>query len=461
MYRIAVRNAENTHEYEELVKVFLRPEEYEIQGLYDDGPAGTDEKFDIVTSGCTDKNIKKQDIYRALSELTGETPEWGIITGIRPVKLFGDIARESGGPGKGAGDAERVFKEYYLVSDEKTQLTRRIYDLQQERFGEAAEGSMGVYTGIPFCPTRCLYCSFASNPIEGSDIEGYLAALEEEIGACAAMAKAAGMHAESIYIGGGTPTSLSAGQLDRLLGLIEEGFTGPLTKEATIEAGRPDTITEAKLEAAKRHGFGRISINPQSMKQETLERIGRDHTPEDIRRAFRMTRASGDWTVNADIIAGLPGEDADDIVRALEEIISLGAENITVHSLAVKRTSRLKEKDPEYHYKRGKAVRDMLDAARKILEESGYRPYYLYRQKHMSGALENVGYALPGTESLYNVRIMDEHQSILAMGAGAIGKDYDPVSRQLVRVPNVKDYKVYTERIGEMIQRKERMFQEG
>ncbi len=476
MYRIGVRNAENTHEYEELVKIFLRPEDYEV-GAVGDGasvsePAAVSENsFDFVTSADPDKNVKKQEIYSALQQLTGESPEWGIITGIRPVKLFGDLVREAAGIcGEGGitaqqrrealPAAEKKFREYYFVSEEKTELTRRIYELQQERFGEADERSMGVYAGIPFCPTRCLYCSFASNPITGSDIEGYLDALIREVDECAAMAGKAGMHAESIYLGGGTPTSLEADQIDRLLGHIEKGFMGPLTKEATIEAGRPDTITEAKLKAALTHGFGRISINPQSMKQETLTRIGRDHTPDDIRRAFEMTRASGDWIVNADIIAGLPGEDEEDIVRTLEEIIGLGAENITVHSLAVKRTSRLKEKDPEYHYKRGKAVKAMLDAAKEILEKSGYRPYYLYRQKHMSGALENVGYALAGTESLYNVRIMDEHQSILAMGAGGIGKDYDPAARQLSRVPNVKDYKVYIDRIEEMIRRKEKMFQE-
>ena len=461
MYRIGVRNAENTHEYEELVKIFLRPEDYEV-GAVGDGasvsePAAVSENsFDFVTSADPDKNVKKQEIYSALQQLTGESPEWGIITGIRPVKLFGDLVREAGA----ITGAEKKFREYYFVSEEKTDLTRRIYELQQERFGEADERSMGVYAGIPFCPTRCLYCSFASNPITGSDIEGYLDALIREVDECASMAGKAGMHAESIYLGGGTPTSLEAEQIDRLLSHIEKGFMGPLTKEATIEAGRPDTITEAKLKAALAHGFGRISINPQSMKQETLTRIGRDHTPDDIRRAFEMTRASGDWIVNADIIAGLPGEDEEDIVRTLEEIIGLGAENITVHSLAVKRTSRLKEKDPEYHYKRGKAVKAMLDAAKEILEKSGYRPYYLYRQKHMSGALENVGYALAGTESLYNVRIMDEHQSILAMGAGGIGKDYDPAARQLSRVPNVKDYKVYIDRIEEMIRRKEKMFQE-
>ena len=207
MYRIGVRGAGNTHEYEELVKIFLRPDEYSVEIA---GP-GEGSGFDLITSGDEDKNIKKQEIYRALSALTGESPEWGIITGIRPVKLFGEIAREC--PEDAPAHAEKVFREYYLVSEEKTDLTRRIYELQQERFGEAEENSMGVYTGIPFCPTRCLYCSFASNPIDGSDIEGYLAALEKEIGACSEMAGTAGMLAESIYIGGGTPTTLDEDQL--------------------------------------------------------------------------------------------------------------------------------------------------------------------------------------------------------------------------------------------------------
>ena len=449
--RIAVKNADNTHEYEELVKVFLRPGEYEMAPLGSDG-AGCG----IVTELEGDKNICKQEIYTELSRITGRKPPWGIITGIRPVKLFGDLVRSEGSEEA----ADRKFREYFFVSPEKTALTRRIYGLQQARFGEAADDSAGIYAGIPFCPTRCLYCSFASNPITGADVEAYLEALAKEIDASSAMMRRAGYFAESVYIGGGTPTSLTAEQLDALLGRMEKGFMSERTIEATVEAGRPDTIDEAKLDVIAKHGFSRISINPQSMKEETLRRIGRDHTPDDVRRAFRMaakvSKEDG-RVINADVIAGLPGEDTEDIKATIAEMIELGADNITVHSLAVKRTSRLKEEDPEYHYKRGEEVSRMLEAAGGMLEDNGYVPYYLYRQKHMSGALENVGYALPGTESLYNVRIMDEHQSILAMGAGAIGKAYDPRTRQLARVPDVKDYKVYIDRIDEMIRRKEEM----
>ena len=267
---------------------------------------------------------------------------------------------------------------------------------------------------------------------------------------------------ESVYIGGGTPTTLTAEQLDLLLKKIEKCFDLSKTAEFTVEAGRPDTITKEKLDVLSAHKIQRISINPQTMKDETLKIIGRDHDSQQIRDAFKMAVAGYDFLVNADVIAGLPGEKPEDFERTLSELIELGPANITVHTLAVKKASRLIEADETYHYRQADVVEEMLAISKDMLRKSGYRPYYLYRQKHMAGALENIGYCKDGTPCVYNIRIMDESQSILALGAGGISKKYYPHENRLERVPNVSNYQIYIERIDEMIDRKRKnFFEEG
>ena len=498
-YRIIIKGTDNLNPFDELIKVFLRPDEYILLSEEADGSdLNGSESSDIKTfifEQQEDKDVTRQEIFDRLSFETGLVPEWGIMTGIRPVKLFGMLTRENmitalsaAGNGSGKPDislikeesidsVKRTFREHYRVSAEKSDLAEELYRYQTELFGEADDDSCGIYIGIPFCPTRCLYCSFASNPADEEKIKKYLEALHQEIDFCGELLKKREWYAESIYVGGGTPTTLTAEQLDELLEhavrvLVNKESKNRMLREFTVEAGRPDTITPDKIKAMLRHGAGRISINPQSMKAETLKAIGRDHTPDDVREAFRIVRSSekeffsdlcGDTDnnsiiINTDIITGLPGEDVSDIEQTLREIIELGADNITVHSLAVKRASRLAAQDRDYHYRQGRIVTEMLDAARKMLGEADYRPYYLYRQKHMSGAQENTGYCLEGTAGIYNVRIMDEHQRIIAMGAGGISKAYDPLTRSLSRVPNVTNEEIYVERIGEMIERKRSNF---
>ena len=266
--------------------------------------------------------------------------------------------------------------------------------------------------------------------------------------------KNSGMWTESIYIGGGTPTTLTAQQLDLLIETVKEHFDLSKCIEFTVEAGRPDTITKAKLDVLAKHGIERISINPQTMKDETLRLIGRSHSVDDIRKAFEIAGEDNRFLINADLIAGLPEETPEDFQRTLEEVISLNPANITVHTLAVKRASRLIEADESYHYRQAKVVDEMLKISSQMLDSKDYRPYYLYRQKHMAGALENVGYCKDDTPCVYNIRIMDEHQSILALGAGGISKRYYPEENRLERVPNVSNYEIYIERLDEMIERK-------
>ena len=268
--------------------------------------------------------------------------------------------------------------------------------------------------------------------------------------------KECGITPETIYIGGGTPTTLRADQLKALIEQIKNFFDLSKLKEFTIEAGRPDTITDEKLETIKKQRIQRISINPQSMKQHTLDLIGRSHKPEDITSAFALASSYRFQSINADIIAGLPEENTEDFINTLEELIGLNPENITVHCLAVKRASKLKDIDKDFHYKQAEIVAEMLEASRKILGDAGYIPYYMYRQKHMAGAFENTGYCKKDKDCIYNIRIMDEHQTIIALGAGGITKVYYPAENRLERVANVTNYQEYINRIDEMLDRKEK-----
>lgn len=262
------------------------------------------------------------------------------------------------------------------------------------------------------------------------------------------------MYAESIYIGGGTPTSLDEKALETLLCTVNSAFFGPATKEFTVEAGRPDTITAEKLEIIMKCRAKRISINPQSMKARSLELIGRSHSPEQVRKAFALAKDFGFKDINSDLIAGLPEESDEDFRRSLAELIGLQPSSITVHTLAVKRASRLIEEDSGYAMRQGENVKAMLASAADLLANSGFLPYYLYRQKHSAGNFENVGYCKEGFEGIYNIRMMEENQTILALGAGGISKIYHPKENRLERIPNVSNYDIYIERIGDMLERK-------
>ena len=433
----------------ELIDEFINPEMYEIT---DDE---SDDVIQINRDMSDDRDTVKRELYVTLRELTGKEQKWGALTGVRPVKLAGELIE-----GMGLSSAKERLRDFYYMSDEKIKLVTDMYLYQKKLFGFADEKSAGIYIGIPFCPTRCLYCSFASNQVPDEEIERYLPVLLHETEEVGKRLSAEGGYAESIYIGGGTPTTLNPDQLSRLLSKTWDMFGGRVS-ELSVEAGRPDTITKEKLDVLNIMGVGRISINPQSMKQETLDRIGRSHTPEDIERAFELALNAGFDVINADIIAGLPGENPDDFCRTLERMIDIGANNITVHTLAVKRGSRLHEEDKEYHYRAAETVEEMLKYSREMLKQAGFIPYYLYRQKHMAGAMENTGYCKNDTACLYNVRIMDEHQSTLAMGAGGISKKYYPEENRLVRVPNVTNYQEYIARIDEMIERKDKSFFAG
>ncbi|MBU3803933.1 MAG: coproporphyrinogen dehydrogenase HemZ [Candidatus Cellulosilyticum pullistercoris] len=405
------------------------------------------------------KESLKKAVYDVLVAYTGKTMPWGILTGIRPTKLVHEAIKE------GLNDAEidAYLDEAYKVSPNKRVLMREVAKQELAILEKNQPDEVSIYIGIPFCPTRCVYCSFTAYSLEQmqNKVEPYLEALFKEISFVAEAKK--NMRIRSLYIGGGTPTSLNEDQLDRLLSHVEKCFNLSQIEEYTLEAGRPDTINAEKLRIMKAHGVGRISINPQSMNQKTLDAIGRRHSVEDIREVFRVARELGHNNINMDMILGLPGEDLKDVAYTLAELKKLGPENITVHTMAIKRASKLKEAltldEASIHLTEGEKIQEMLNLCEMEMSQMGLYPYYMYRQKNMLGNFENVGYAKPGTEGIYNIEIMEEAESIIALGAGAITKMVYQNGERIDRIPNVKSLKDYIERIDEMIERKREGFE--
>ena len=393
------------------------------------------------------QRILKQAFYQAALPLRdGPPPPWGALTGIRPAKL----ASRALEAGQSEAETRALFRNTYFVSPERTELA-----LDAARAGLAAKASLrpeelSLYVGIPFCPTRCAYCSFVSADVQKALrlVEPYLDALLREIAVCGPLLREAGLFPRTLYIGGGTPTTLSAPQLDRLLTGLETHFDLSRLTEYTVEAGRPDTITADKLAALARHGVDRVSVNPQSMRDEVLSAMGRDHRAADILRAYELVRAADIPVVNMDLIAGLPKDDPAGFRYTLDTVLELAPENITVHTLALKKGSRLMME--RQGLPSGAETAAMLDYAWERLRGADYAPYYLYRQKYMSGALENIGWCRPGCEGLYNICIMEELHTILALGGGGSTKLTDPATGKIVRITNPKYPHVYLERLEQV-----------
>lgn len=396
------------------------------------------------------KRMVKASIYEALRKVTGYRPPWGMLTGIRPAKRINELKKA----GKTGEEAVSVLMEKFDVLRQKAELALEVAEVEQEIFDETDKKQISIYIGIPFCPTRCLYCSFPSHSLEQyhDKVNDYLKALKKELAYLAQRIE--GIPVQSIYIGGGTPTSLNEAQLEDLLAMVANHFPLEKIKEYTVEAGRPDTITKEKLRLLKVFGTTRISINPQTMNQKTLDYIGRKHSVEDILFAFDLAREMGHNNINMDLILGLPGETQKEVEETWKKIEKMSPESVTVHTLAVKRASRLKENLEQYTMTKADEMEQMLFLSDQYRKKMGMRPYYLYRQKNMVGSFENVGYCKKGYESIYNIQIMEENQTILAAGAGAVTKMVDFETNRIDRIFNVKDVTEYCKRIEEMIQRK-------
>ena len=401
-----------------------------------------------------EKRALKLACYHLLKRLYPEvaTP-WGSLTGIRPTKLFRELSQEGGEQA-----ARQQFLDVFDVSHEKTNLAARICAVQEPFIRSVRANEIDVYVGIPFCKTKCLYCSFPSEVLGKQDrLTQYLSILKSDIAAGAQLVSELGLTVRSFYMGGGTPTVLSADQLDELLSFLLEQY-GSFGVEATVEAGRPDTIDREKLLVLKRHGIGRISINPQTMNDETLRRVGRSHTREDIVRTFELAREIGFDSINMDLIAGLPGETAVDMQRSCDAIAQLAPDNLTVHSLAIKRSSTLKKELDEHALASSAQAEEMTQIGARCAESMGMNPYYMYRQKYMSGNLENVGYALPGKECVYNIDMMEETASILSHGAGTMTKRVFAGQNRIERLPSPKDVPTYLAKLDRLLADKAAFF---
>ena len=375
---------------------------------------------DALTAERLRQRAVKMSFYRASVRFHGgEKPVWGALSGIRPALLMRRLMDE----GFDNGDAaRRRFIALYDVQPERAALTLDAANAARAAERTLAPEDVCLYLGVPFCPTRCAYCSFVSQSVEKSMklIPDFVDAVRRDIRATADAARECGRRVAAVYLGGGTPTTLDPAQLDAVLTEMRDAFDLSACRELTVEAGRPDTITREKLEVLRAHGVTRVSVNPQTMSDRVLEAIGRRHTAADVLRALELVRAVGGMQVNMDLIAGLPEDDPAGFARTLETVLALGAENVTVHTLALKKGSRILLEGTRLP---GAAeVGEMLDFAAHRLRAAGYAPYYLYRQKFMSGGFENVGWCRPGTENLYNICIMEELCSILSMGAGASTK---------------------------------------
>ncbi|MCR5556729.1 MAG: coproporphyrinogen dehydrogenase HemZ [Butyrivibrio sp.] len=423
----------------------------------------TDEIFTINNIETIEKNDLKKQIYTVLSEKTGKQLPWGNLTGIRPTRIAMNLLEE----GKSDVEVTDYMKNTYFVSDEKLDLCLEIAHREQEILKDIDyENGYSLYIGIPFCPTTCLYCSFTSYPIGAFKnlVDEYLCCLEKEIDYVAENFK--GKTLDTVYIGGGTPTTLEPAQLERLIGYLKDKLDFSHVKEFTVESGRPDSITRDKLKVMKKLGVDRISVNPQTMNDETLKLIGRRHDVKQLIDAFNMAREEGFDNINMDIILGLPGETSVEVSHTIDEIIRLGPDDLTVHSLAIKRGSRLYEVLHEKEIKGELKVpilssinntASMMEIAASGARKMGLTPYYLYRQKNISGNFENTGYARKGKAGIYNILINEEVQSIVALGAGTVTKRVYGNGR-IERCDNVKDVKLYMEGIEEMIERKKELF---
>lgn len=417
----------------------------EINGFVSElsAPLGSDDNSNEL--------ITVQLLYKILCRYSGINQPWGLLTGVRPVKLFRKVCEESG-----VDKAKQTFLDEFFVSREKLNLA---FDTEQheKRILELSKPeSFSLYVGIPFCPSRCSYCSFVMASIERAKklIEPYVNLLCEEIKATAEIANRLGLRLETVYFGGGTPTTLNAEQLNRVLKTVNTSFNMTTCREFTVEAGRPDTIDKERLFALKENNVDRISINPQTTNNSVLQAIGRKHSVEQFFSAFELARKCGFNNINTDLIAGLPTDTVESFKSSLDSMLSLSAECITVHTLCMKRASKLTKEGVSLNRDDAETARKMLKYAQDSLISNEYIPYYLYRQSRMVGNLENVGWSKPGFESLYNVYVMDETHTILACGSGGVTKLKNQADDYLERIFNFKYPYEYIDRFDEIIARK-------
>jgi len=469
--KLLVINHKFHYEMEKLVRIFMPDEK--IQVIYDEQ---TDD-FNILTSVldnivvtvkftnfiknlsaplCEDNEMQMgRMVYELLSEYTGFRPQWGVLTGVRPSKLLINTEKQMG-----REKTEEYFKKDLLVTDEKFSLARSVADCEERIIATSKPESFSLYISIPFCPSRCSYCSFVSHSIENEKARNllpqYVKYLVKELELTGEIARSNGLLLESAYVGGGTPSTLSAEQLNEVTNAVNKYFDLSTCREFTVEAGRPDTITEEKLRVLKNSPVDRISINPQTFVNSVLNAVGRRHSAEDTIEIFNVARKIGLQNINMDLIAGLPTDTYDGFCNSVNTALSLDPENITVHTLAVKRASGIGQSTPEIAVKNALVAEAMLDYTYENLK-SNYHPYYMYRQSKSAGSLENVGWSKDNKECIYNIFMMEECHTILACGGGAVTKLKAPHGSEIERIFNFKYPFEYISGFDELTNRKKRI----
>lgn len=409
------------------------------------------EKSHILTGEENESESMSALLYGALSQLLGYRPPWGILFGVRPAKLMRRLSADMGVDG-----AKNYFVNNFLVSPQKAELAARVMENERRVISLSDEKSFSLYVSIPFCPTRCAYCSFVSHSIQSAQklLQPYTQLLCRELDEIGRIAQELGLRLETVYFGGGTPTTLGAYQLSMLFNAVEGAFDLSHLREYTVEAGRPDTVTPEKLSVLKNAGVTRISINPQSFNSRVLEKIGRRHTPSQTIDAFELARRAGFKNINMDLIAGLPGDDLQSFINSTDKAISLGAESVTVHTLAVKTAADIAADGNAFDTADRKAASDMVKYSGNALADAGYYPYYMYRQSKSVGNLENVGWCRDGYDCLYNVYMMDETHSVFAAGAGAVTRLKNQKSGYIERIYNYKYPYEYIDGFDKILERK-------
>ena len=474
---LGVKNHKFQYEAEKLTRVFFPNEKITVV-IGDSFPSGealllteftdgevtvefTDEAENVLyrekaaLAGVDDRELlMAQMMFRALVSVTGYTPKWGILTGIRPSKLLRSLKASCGDE-----SGKEIFMRDYLVTKEKTELADSVARAEEKIISLSRPESFSLYVSIPFCPTRCSYCSFVSHAMTSGLVKklmpDYLDCLKKEISLTGKIASDLGLRLESVYYGGGTPTTLEADELKSVIGAIADSFDLSTVREYTIEAGRPDTLTREKFRAMKEGGVSRISINPQTFDDKILQTIGRRHTAQMAENAFYTAREEGFDNINADLIAGLPGDTFDGFCASLDKAIGFGAENITVHTLALKRSSTMGTTTGQVDTEKSNLAGSMLDYAYSTLTGDGYFPYYMYRQAKSLGNLENTGYAKSGRECLYNIFMMEECHSVFALGGGGVTRLKAPNGDKISRIFNYKYPYEYIDGFAEIVKRKD------